>query len=285
MADLGIPTPPPTRIGAEAHRRLQVWKTTLVSRWTALDQLRPQLQATAIDFLRRSSTTGRQRVFGRVDRQVQSHGGVLWDLRLGGDTPLALWATLKPRGPVFLNPIDPGHMQDCVSLDYLMFGAVLGPHSAGQADGLWTVEFSDHALLTLLQRQPGADLSAALLEAHHNALLVSATALGTRLGQIPTPENGFWLPAADGAFCCNARVATEVTTGLSLNIRARTWLHRDQMRGDQIPLPVGALGDRVGDGLALPAPLRRIVQKSSRVRVYPRPWIEGFGMPASGRRH
>jgi hypothetical protein len=41
-------------------------------------------------------------------------------------------------------------------------------------------------------------------------------------------------------------------------VRAVTWLHNDQLHDDQRPEPEGKPGDRLGEGLLLPAPLRRV---------------------------
>jgi hypothetical protein len=267
------------RIGAEARGKLRLWKTAAEQRWAALDRLQSQLQSVAVDFVKRTSLPGRRRVFARVDQQVRSQGAVLWDVRLSGPTPLALWAILKPREPVLLTPTEPGETQDCVTIDYLVFGAVLGPHSAGRADGLWSLEVSDHALLRLLQRLPGADLTATLFAAHHSSLALSARALAPHLGQPKTFANSFLLDTGSGAFICGVAIIEEVTTGPSLYIRARTWLHHDQFSDHQISLPSGRPGDRLGEGMLLPAPFRRLVKEDSGLRVYTRPWAESLGLP------
>lgn len=69
------------------------------------------------------------------------------------------------------------------------------------------------------------------------------------------------LPAGNSVFVCSARLAEDVSAGNEprCHLTARTWLHSDQLHDDQHALLVdGTAGDRLGESLLLPMPLRRI---------------------------
>ena len=54
----------------------------------------------------------------------------------------------------------------------MLLGAVLGPHSLGVADGLWSLEVSDRAALRLLTRALGVNLGEAIFLAHQATLML-----------------------------------------------------------------------------------------------------------------
>jgi hypothetical protein len=77
------------------------------------------------------------------------------------------------------------------------------------------------------------------------------------------PSARFLLPAGPGVFVCSAHIRSDVSMdgGLQAHIRARTWLHRDQLSDNQeseIFIVDNIAGERLGEGYLLPMPLRVI---------------------------
>jgi hypothetical protein len=158
---------------------------------------------------------------------------------------------------VAVEPDDPSDGRACVTANYLYVGVLDGvPH---QAEGLWTLEIPDHALGRLLHRSP-ADPMASVMAAHHAALRLRYADVfqGDRLDG----DYSFLVPAGPGAFICTMVHGEDTSQqdGLSVHVRAHTWLSDDMLRDDQTPLDNGLPGDRMGDSWLLPAPLRRIVR-------------------------
>jgi hypothetical protein len=212
------------RITAEARGRLRVFKKQAKANQVAIDRLLPALSAASREMTFRSSLKGRARVFDRLQARMAKHAS-LQDARLEGRTPLALWAYLKPREAVLADPDEPGQMQDCVTVEYVLAGAVLGPDSHGRADGLWTLEASDHALLRLLTRSPGTDLSAVLFDAHRSLLALPEDALRK------SNTDDILIAAGDGVFICEFMHGQDISLdyALMMYFRAKTWLHMDQL--------------------------------------------------------
>jgi hypothetical protein len=277
-------------IGAAERGKLRLWKRTAAAKYQLCDQFLQDLEMKrqANEFVMRSSVTGRLRAFRQLKKRVQ-HFGHLQSVRLVKLAPLALWAALTPRNAVTVNPATEGQKQDCAAVNYVLIGALAGPGLGGViADGLWSVEISDHALLRVLQRDPAADLDAVLLGVHRSVLQLSndiaaeADAAATAGGERPS---GFLVPAGDGVFICEFNAATDCSNWQKmLGVRAVTWLHNDQLHDDQRPEPEGKPGDRLGEGLLLPAPLRRVsirrtVDESPGFRVEIHSWVGFFGQP------
>jgi hypothetical protein len=153
---------------------------------------------------------------------------------------------------------------------------------------LWSVEISDHALLRVLQRDPAADLDAVLLDVHRATLRLAndiATEADAAAAAGEERPSGFLVPAGDGVFICEFAAAFDrsVWEGM-LAARAVTWLHNDQLHDDQRPEPEGKPGDRLGEGILLPAPLRRVllhrtVGARCGLRVEIHRWVGSFGQP------
>lgn len=246
-------------INAEARGKLRVWKGQALLHWSSLNgRVRGNGDAEKYicDMVQRSSIDGRRRAFEKLRRLFA--GAFLEGVRLQGRYPLAVWSTLKPRTAVVVetNRDDPGLFQDCVVVDYWLAGALPGT-DAGLADGLWTMEVSDHALGRALQRMPGADLTAILRAAHH-------AALRARRSDAEPIGCSFLLPAGDGIFLCEIGTGADVSLGgeHEAHIRAKTWLDADQLYDDQRPVLIdGIVGERLGDAVLLPAPLRRFTKE------------------------
>jgi hypothetical protein len=143
--------------------------------------------------------------------------------------------------------------------------------------GLWTLEVSDHALLRLCQRDPGADLDAVLLEAHRAILRAPATK------EIGAKDEIYLMPAGSGVFLCQLHCATDRHSGdICIRFRARTWLHRDQLGDNQEasivrgvdrlegPIPLGACW-------FMPYPFVNLTEAEPGI-VRPEPWVPGFAL-------
>jgi hypothetical protein len=172
--------------------------------------------------------------------------------------PITVWALLKAREAVVIEPDLPSDGQDCVVVDYMLtrqseWGTTI-------AMGLWTLEVDDHALGRGFMRAPGQDMEAAMLEAHHAALRIRVARMKPYFAD---PSARFLLPAGPGVFVCSAHIRSDVSMdgGLQAHIRARTWLHRDQLSDNQeseIFIVDNIAGERLGEGYLLPMPLRVI---------------------------
>jgi hypothetical protein len=280
----------PGTIGASERGKLRQWKHAAVAKYRLCDQLLHDLEMKrqVNEFAMRGSEAGRRRAFQRIGALVRRFGH-LQEVRFTGRAPLALWAALAPRNAVTVNPATEGQKQDCVAVNYVLIGALAGPGIGGMiADGLWSIEISDHALLRVLQRDPAADLAAVLFGVHRSALLLPndiAEEVDMAAAAGEGRASGFLVSAGDGVFICEFNAATDRSNWQKmLGVRAVTWLHNDQLRDDQRPEPEGRPGDRLGEGLLLPVPLRRVLPRRSpgdpfgfRVEVHR--WVGSFGQP------
>jgi len=192
-------------------------------------------------------TLGRQRAlmklrrrFGPTDRHLQ-------------DRPV--WAHLRPRDAVIVHPQDAGQTQPAVVLEYLTVDK-----NADMETGLWTLEVPDHALLRAAQRCRGIDLRAAIMEAHRELL-------AARCDPLPKRGEDVYVRAGPGAFVGQMIYGQEVKGGLVVYFRPRTWLHEDQLNGDQRPLTSGGAGEPWGTGPLLPFPLREITVEGQSMIV------------------
>lgn len=197
----------------------------------------------------KTNARGRDRVVKRIQRALP---GVRWFSppsyvreRVG---QVMIGAYLDNSGPTIIEPRDPGQTQESVVVRYILLAKnrIYG--------GLWTLEIPIHALGRIAQRLPNANLADVIYAGHRRAL---ASVIGDA-----RPGTGFWLatPPA-GAFFCELIVGPDESCNEELTtfIRARTWVHNDQLRDDQHPIPEAVNGQpRLGDGLLLPMPIRKI---------------------------
>jgi hypothetical protein len=266
------------RVSAETRGALRLLKQQLAADYARLEALLPRLCVLAGEFVARGSAKGRQRVFAKLDRLISPYAS-LSDLQLEQPTPLALWAVLRPREAVILNSDDPGEQQDCVAVNYLLVGAAKGPRWAGWADGLWTLEVSDHALHQLIARAPGVAVTETLLAAHRCALLLPLSRFAHDYLET------ILLRAPPGVFICEWLAGADASLDghTAVHLRAKTWLHDDQLRADQQQLPAGESGDRLGENYLRPAPLRQLERSGRAVRAWVPNWAPSLGMPAGTR--
>jgi hypothetical protein len=268
-------------ISAEARGQLRIIKRDLALRWQQFDQTfrSPTTRALIREFAGRGSVIGRRRAFRALNRRL-TPPCLLHQARLLGKAPLAVWAVLKPRDGVRVDPKTPSEAQDCITVDYLVGGMVF-PRGPFQGDGIWTLEVTDHALGRLLQRDPGEDLPAVIMAAHHAVLNIRLHNAQTYFAG----EGSFRLPAGNGEFRCVGVSGFDVSRANEpmLHIRALTWLHRDQLQDEPPDPPVSDDEPRLGDSFLLPAPLRmmeaEIIDGIMDLQVAIPP--PGMGMPLS----
>jgi hypothetical protein len=180
-----------------------------------------------------------------------------------GHNALAVWAVIKPRHAVLVEPGDPALEQNCVTVDYLLAGTM--PGAIGQASGLWTLEITDHALGRLVQRAPGVDIDATVLAAHHAVLNAKVSSVAHAFA---SEAGRFLVPAGPGVFWCRIFTGTEVSSGglRRAHVHAHSWLHRDHLHDDQDAAAAALIADgstadeRLGQGILLPLPLRRLIR-------------------------
>jgi hypothetical protein len=162
--------------------------------------------------------------------------------------PVVIWAYLKPGNAAAWAADDASDRdrQRCLRVFFLLVDR------NGLHTGLWSIEFTNHCILRLLDddRSPlGMTAVEAMLAAHRNLLGASATALLSSL-------DDFLVQAGDGVFRCSA-VIGEMEHGSQMFCRADSWLHSSQLRRDQQPSPPATEPeDRLGSELLLPRPLR-----------------------------
>jgi hypothetical protein len=257
---------------------LRVWKAKLSRRIAALDRVLqdPTVARANADFLQKGEK-GCRRAFDKLHRRLSRYA-VLEGVRTTHN-PIAVWAMLKPREAVVIEPDHPSDAQDCVVVDYMLtrqseWGTTI-------AMGLWTLEVPDHALGRGFMRAPGQDMEAAMLEAHHTTLRIRVARMKPHFAD---PSARFFLPAGPGVFVCSAHIRSDVSMdgGLQACIRAHTWLHRDQLsdnREAEIFMVDDIAGERLGEGYLLPMPLRVIeamnvgrLTDTARVAV----WVPGM---------
>jgi hypothetical protein len=240
----------PVPVGAEARGKLRVWKRQAQQRYErVIDVYNGKLFGQlGVDY-REKRGIGQRRALIKLKRMLGEARFI--EARL--ETPAyALWAVLCPRDPIFCpDPdIDPGRLQNCVAVNGLALGRLVRPDGTrhdGRSDcGLWALAATDHALHRLLQRDPVADVDAAMWGAHKAALDVTRLERGAAV----------FLPAGNGGFVATIEVSRDVDTGgtIMVHAHAHTWLHNDQLPDAQPP--IAAVGDRLGDSVLLPLPLR-----------------------------
>jgi hypothetical protein len=98
-----------------------------------------------------------------------------------------------------------------------------------------SVECPDHCLGRLLQRSPGADIGAALQQAHDAFLAADRSIIAAHLKARST----FHLPAGEGVLLCKA-IHGVAPRGETIFARASTWINDAMRRPDQCPVAAGS---------------------------------------------
>lgn len=270
MASARIPQQPATYANAAIRGQMRQWKGELADDYCTFDRAcrSAGLKSAAIDFAQRNSEKGRRRAFEKI-RKAFGPGATLEGLRIEGKHPLAIWSILKPRHAVIMDAApESGLMQDCVTVNYAAVGTL--PDCIGHAEGLWTLEVSDHALGRAIERS-GTLPTAIIREAHFNLLALPIDLLATTdsTGTLRiTPR--FLVKAGAGGFAAQLNIGEDVSLSgaFMINARANTWLADDMLHDDQVLLvDDGRPGRRLGDGWLLPAPFRHITRDSNKYSV------------------
>ena len=107
-------------ITAEARGKLRAIKKQLATNYKAADDFFHSLSDTTVRDLMLKRKTGQKRAFEKF-RPLAKAGAVLEAARLHHHVCL-VWSVLKPREAVAVESDDPGDMQNCVCVEYFVFG-------------------------------------------------------------------------------------------------------------------------------------------------------------------
>jgi hypothetical protein len=181
----------------------------------------------------------------------------------GPAAPLAVWTSLSV-GPSPFHSTDqytltPDEEQQAVVVAAIVAGRLKRGGCLAISSPAGT-SVSSHAIGRLLQRWPGADVDALVLDLHRRLLsapVSSVEAMIARQFVVPDPDGrgGWW---------CAAAMHPTKSGEAEFHVRARTWLDRDMMHFDaQSATSAGLLaphddGPALSQTLMLPLPLRSV---------------------------
>jgi hypothetical protein len=253
---------PPNQIGAEARGKLRLFKKLLAKRCVRIDAAMKDREFRRIggELAYRNTERGRLRALAKLSRAL----GPGAKLESPPGERCAVWVYLRPRGYVIeTNGKIPGMAQNCITANYVVVGSPLGK-TPRVADGLWTLEATDHALGRLLQRARTADPETVLLEAHRTILKGEIDDMDAAIRRNGGGDS-FLLAAGPGAFICTPVIAPETTSGLiTMHIRLPTWLPSDLMYDHQVPIATTADGvNSLGGSFLKPVPLQSTAHKQA----------------------
>jgi hypothetical protein len=170
------------------------------------------------------------------------------------------WVYLCARERVVINDNtnDKGVSQNCICINYILTGKFsIYAHESSWAKGLWTIEFTDHSIGRLIQRSSKNDPDpiSVMLSAHKSILHTPIYDIEDCLKK---RSKIFLLPSGSGVFICQILLGIEKSDqSFAFHVRARTWIHNDQLRDNQYSIASDALdGESLGDSFLLPYPLR-----------------------------
>lgn len=242
--------------GAEARGKWRAFRRELIAQYPRMDRVvsNPLLIAAPVGaYLHRSARIGRARALAKVSALVAP-------ARLEAQNARFLtFSYLKARQRVIVDTgaiDDPGLGQDTVCVHYLLLGKL--PNRTSDitvADGLWSIEITDHAGRRLLERDPQAVPATVIRAAHRTLLQIDRMAL---LPYVADHRKCFLLPAGRGWFLCQALYCYDdiARDRPELHIRARSWLHEDMAVDQYQTVPPGEDGEQVGESWLRPVPLR-----------------------------
>jgi hypothetical protein len=164
-----LPVTAPHPVSAEARGRLRLWKAAASTQCAQLDRAikSGRVAQFGFDLAKRRFEVERRRMI-RAARNLLGPAAHLEAASLKGKSPHLLLTVLRPRESGLIDRVDPSDDQLVVAVEYLIVG--VSARSGGWASGLWSMEIPDHALGRILQREPRADPTTVLLDAHRNAL-------------------------------------------------------------------------------------------------------------------
>jgi hypothetical protein len=111
------------------------------------------------------------------------------------------------------------------------WGVLYAPRHNLSAYASASVECPDHCLGRLLQRSPGADIGAALQQAHTAFLAADMQTIVAHL----RAQTTFYLPAGPGILLCKAIRGVDPRGRVAVFARANTWISDAMRRPDQLP--------------------------------------------------
>jgi hypothetical protein len=215
-------------ISAEARGKRRLWKAIELARFSKVLELFDDrdVRRAAKEFSRRN---GRHMAASFILRKFDA---VAWPVTrdLQAKPPYLSWRTIWPseEPPIRAtaeHTLSASESEKASSVFY-----VATDPDVLLMRGLWSLSVDDHAIGRLIDRCPGADISATIVEGH-DALLGMAD---RHIEPITQAGDNLLLPTTQGAFWCRVSVlrATESRRWV-IHTRARTWLDHDQLRPEQ----------------------------------------------------
>jgi hypothetical protein len=259
---------------AEVRGKLRQWKNKLAQDYAVFDRALEMLSPNGrpgplvVDMVK-CTRAGRRQAFDKINKSF-GPGVTLESASLGkNNRSLAIWSILKPRNAVTVEVSKniseserASLAQDCVVVNYIVIGCV--DDIIQVAEGLWTIEVSDHALGRAVERSRLLHPGVLIREAHLNLLNLPATVL-ERADFTDRTSSGAYIKAGPGCFAGHFHVSEDVSRNdYTASVRVRTWLDNNQLSDRQIVLcEKGKAGERLGDSVLRPSPLCHIERDGS----------------------
>jgi hypothetical protein len=240
-------------VGAEARGKRRIWKAAEQQRFARVVALFDDhdIIRAARQFSKRNARHG---ACAQVLHRFDSCSQLEW-VDLKSRPPVMCWSAIHaPPSETPLRDSDSktlsfSERQASSSIFYIMTAK-----DGSLIRGLWSSSYTDHAVGRLIERCPGADISASIREAHERLLRLPDRTIGQ---VVKAP--GFFVPAGRGFWWMNAKMMKSMDHGRwVLFIRAQTWVDRDMIRPDQLAVMQDLLTLQPGDrtlGMTLLHPL------------------------------
>ena len=146
--------------------------------------------------------------------------------------------------------------QHCVACNFAAIGCIDNRPQA--TAGMWTIEIPDHALGRCVERSRHRHPGEIVREAHKSVLALPLSVLGERDFIYTDRKAQARVKAGPGFFLGHLRVVTALEDNdlLAMFVRANTWVDDDALHDRQIAVMDAGDGERLGDSILRPIPLR-----------------------------
>lgn len=249
---------------AEARGRVRVWKQQLARDYFIFSRAMTALMNAnnhLIEDMVRCGTVGRKRAFAKIHKML-GPGVILDSVNLDKGKSLATWMIMKPRGAILIAPNSlpvserASMQQHCVACNFVVIGCI--DDSPQAFSGLWTIEVPDHALGRPVERIRCQHPGDIVREAHKSVLALPLSVLGKRDFVDPSRKSQARVRAGPGFFLGHLRLLSAIEDNdlLTLFVRANTWIDDNALHDKQIAVMDAGDGERLGDHILRPLPLR-----------------------------